>query len=103
MGALRLAYRRPVVEAVLLGAVAFQVLSGLRLLAVKPVRALTWPDTMQRVSGAYLAVLFLSHLTAALRARHLRGVNTNWTWLTSDSMLTDAWSARLAPYYFTIS
>lgn len=100
MAALRLVYRQPIVEAVLLGAVAFQMLSGLWLLAVKPVRALTWIDTLQRVSAAYMAVFFLSHLTAALRARHLRGVDTNWTWLTSDSMLTDPWSARLAPYYF---
>lgn len=100
MATLRLVYRQPIVEAVLLGAVAFQMLTGLWLLAVKPVRVLAWLDTLQRVSAAYMAVFFLSHLTAALRARHLRGVDTNWTWLTSDSMLTDPWSARLAPYYF---
>jgi succinate dehydrogenase/fumarate reductase cytochrome b subunit len=99
MNAFRQVYRQPIVEAVLLGAVAFQAGSGLRLLAVKPVGERTWPDTLQRVSAVYLAVFLLSHLTAALRARHLRGVDTNWTWLTSDSMLTDPWSARLAPYY----
>ena len=54
----------------------------------------------KRVEPAYLAVFFLSHLTAALRARWLRGIDTNWQWLTADSMLTDPWSALLAPYYF---
>jgi len=100
MRTLRLVYRQPFVETLLLTAVAFQALSGLRLLAVKPVCAPGWPDTLQRASGAYLAVFLLSHLTAALRARHWRGIDTNWQWLTSDSMLTDPWSARLAPYYF---
>ncbi len=47
-----------------------------------------------------MALFFCSHLTAALRARWLHGVDTNWRWLTADSMLTDPWSARLAPYYF---
>ena len=30
----------------------------------------------------------------------LRNVDTNWTWLTGSNLLTDAWSARLTPYYF---
>lgn len=100
MGTLRLAYRQPWVETVLLMAFVFQASSGLRLLALKPVAAPSWPDTLQRASGAYLAMFLLSHLTAALRARHWRGTDTNWLWLTSDSLLTDPWSARLAPYYF---
>ena len=33
-------------------------------------------------------------------ARYLRHVDTNWVWLTADNLLTDPWSARLAPYYF---
>ena len=100
MAALRTAYRAGPVEAVLLAAVAFQALSGLRLLRPHAERGGSWWDTAQTASGAYLAVFFLSHLTAALRARWLRGIDTNWQWLTADSMLTDPWSARLAPYYF---
>lgn len=100
MTTLRTVYRAPVAEAVLLAAVAFQFVSGLRLLRRHAARGDTWWDTAQAASGVYLAVFFLSHLTAALRARWLRGVDTNWQWLTADSMLTDPWSARLAPYYF---
>jgi hypothetical protein len=99
MTALRGIYRLPAVEAVLLAAVTFQVVTGLSLLRRHAARAGSWWDTAQVGSGAYLAGFFLSHLTAALRARWLRGVDTNWLWLTSDSMLTDPWSARLAPYY----
>ena len=99
MAALRTVYRMPVVEGVLLAAVTFQVLTGLALLRRHAERDGSWWDTAQVTSGAYLAGFFLSHLTAALRARWLRGVDTNWLWLTADSMLSDPWSARLAPYY----
>jgi succinate dehydrogenase/fumarate reductase cytochrome b subunit len=100
MAVLRTVYRAAPVETVLLTAVAFQALSGLLLLRPHVERARSWWTTAQTASGAYLAVFFLSHLTAALRARWLRGIDTNWRWLTADSMLTDPWSARLAPYYF---
>jgi succinate dehydrogenase/fumarate reductase cytochrome b subunit len=100
MGMLRPIYQARPVEAVLLGAIAFQILSGLRLLRPHAQRGTSWWDTAQVASGAYMALFFCSHLTAALRARWLRGVDTNWRWLTADSMLTDPWSARLAPYYF---
>jgi succinate dehydrogenase/fumarate reductase cytochrome b subunit len=100
MTALRTVYRAAPVEAVLLTAVAFQSLSGLRLLRPHAGGERSWWTAAQTSSGAYLAVFFLSHLTAALRARWLRGIDTNWQWLTADSMLSDPWSARLAPYYF---
>jgi succinate dehydrogenase/fumarate reductase cytochrome b subunit len=100
MKALRLAYRQPFVEAVLLAAIAFQVSSGVVLLSRKLARAGSWIDSLQMGSAAYLVVFFLSHLSAVLRARYLRNVDTNWVWLTSDNLLTDPWSVRLTPYYF---
>jgi succinate dehydrogenase/fumarate reductase cytochrome b subunit len=100
MTALRHVYRNPVVEIVLLGSVGFQLLSGLRLLQRRMARAGGWIDSLQMASAAYLTLFFLSHLSAVLRARYLRNVDTNWVWLTADSLLTDPWSARLAPYYF---
>jgi hypothetical protein len=45
-------------------------------------------------------MFFFSHLSAALKARFLRGIDTNWHWLTADNLLTAAWSSRLTPYYF---
>jgi succinate dehydrogenase/fumarate reductase cytochrome b subunit len=100
MTALRPIYQARPVEAVLLTAIAFQIVSGVRLLRRHAERGTSWWDAAQTASGAYMALFFCSHLTAALRARWLRGVDTNWHWLTADSMLTDPWSARLAPYYF---
>jgi succinate dehydrogenase/fumarate reductase cytochrome b subunit len=99
MTALRRGYRHPLVEPVLLGAVAFQVGSGLWLLRRKLARARGWLDTLQTASGAYLLVFLLSHVSAALRAR-LRGADPNWHWLAGGELLTDPWSVRLVPYYF---
>ena len=45
-------------------------------------------------------LFFASHVSAVLRARYLRHIDTNSVWLTADNLLTDAWSVRLVPYYF---
>ncbi len=100
MTELRRVYRHPLVEPVLLGAVAFQVGSGLWLLRRKLARTRGWLDTLQTTSGAYLLMFLLSHVSAALRARLLRGVDPNWHWLAGGELLTDPWSVRLVPYYF---
>jgi len=102
MHALRPVYRNPVVETVLLGSITFQVISGLLLLKRKLPHASNWIDSLQAASAIYLVLFFLSHLSAVLRARYLRHIDTNWTWLTADGLLTDPWSARLAPYYFLV-
>lgn len=99
MHALRLVYRNPAVEIALLATISFQVVSGLRLLTRKLLQAVGWIDSLQVASACYLVIFFLSHLSAVLKARYLRHVDTNWTWA-SDGLLTDPWSARLAPYYF---
>jgi len=100
MTELRRVYRHRLVEPVLLAAVAFQVGSGLWLLWRKLSLVRGWLDTLQTLSGAYLLIFFLSHVSAVLRARLLRGVDPNWTWLSGGELLTDPWSVRLAPYYF---
>jgi succinate dehydrogenase/fumarate reductase cytochrome b subunit len=100
MTALRRVYRHPAIEPVLLAAAAFQVGSGAWLLRRKLARAEGWLDALQTTSGAYLLAFLLSHVSAALRARLLRGVDPNWNWLSGGELLTDPWSVRLAPYYF---
>jgi succinate dehydrogenase/fumarate reductase cytochrome b subunit len=99
MHILRLVYRHPIVETVLLASITFQMLSGLILLQRKLPHAISWIDSLQAASAVYLAMFFLSHVSAVLRTRLLRHVDTGWTWA-SDGLLTDPWSARLAPYYF---
>jgi succinate dehydrogenase/fumarate reductase cytochrome b subunit len=101
MRVLRLIYRHRAIEPILLAALAFQIATGLSLLHRKLARRPGgWLDTLQTTTGAYMFAFLLSHVSAALRARHLRNVDTNWTWLSGGELLTDPWSARLVPYYF---
>jgi succinate dehydrogenase/fumarate reductase cytochrome b subunit len=100
MRALRALYRDRLVEPLLLAAVAFQVASGLWLLRGALARAATRLDTLQTATGAYMLLFFASHVSAVLRARLLRGRDTDWAWLAGGELLTDPWSARLGPYYF---
>jgi succinate dehydrogenase/fumarate reductase cytochrome b subunit len=100
MNALRLVYRMPIIETVLLASIVFQLISGLLLLKRKLPQTVRWIDELQAAAAIYLALFFLSHLSAVFRARLLRDTDTNWAWLTADGLLTDPWSARLAPYYF---
>ncbi len=100
MSAARVVYRNPVVETLLLSCLAFQLASGLLLVSRKLRQTAGWFDTVQSVSGLYLAVFLLSHTTAVFSTRYLRHIDTNWNWLTSSSIITDPWGARLGPYYF---
>jgi hypothetical protein len=84
---------------VLLLSITFQLISGFRLLTHKLARTVSWIDSLQVGSAIYLLLFFLSHLTAVLKPRYLRNVDTNWRWA-SDGLLTDAWTTRLSPYYF---
>ena len=101
MRQLRLVYRQPAIEMVLLGSVLFQVASGCVLLFRKTLRSSPGRiEILQNASGAYLMLFFASHVSAVLRARYLHHVDTNWIWLTADNLLKDPWSVRLVPYYF---
>ncbi|MCP5382740.1 MAG: hypothetical protein H6912_10290 [Kordiimonadaceae bacterium] len=100
MKTLRTAYRNPVIETILISAIAFQVASGTTLAwqATKFRKELI--PTVQLASGIFLLCFFGSHLSAVFRTRLLNGNETDWTWLTSSSLLTDDWNARLVGYYW---
>ena len=100
MHTLRKVYRHSLIEPILLAAVAFQIATGGVLLWRKVARSSGWFDLLQTASGAYLMMFLLSHTSAALRARYLKGIDTNWAWASGSELLTDPWSVRLAPYYF---
>lgn len=98
---LRLVYRQPAVEVMLVGCVLFQVGSGVVLLLRRTRRpAMGWVEVLQNASGAYLILFFASHISALMRTRYLHHIDTNWIWLTADNLLKDPWSVRLVPYYF---
>lgn len=100
MQALRLGYRSFWVETALLACVGFQVLSGTVLVWRASAVRTGLIASLQLASGAYLQCFFASHISAVFRTRYLRDTDTNWDWLVSSPLLSDAWSARLIPYYW---
>lgn len=78
MDTLRVVYRHPVVETVLMGAVLAQVGSGLRLVWAGRHRRHTPFDRLQRWSGLYLATFFLIHLSAVWGGRLVLNLDTNF-------------------------
>jgi succinate dehydrogenase/fumarate reductase cytochrome b subunit len=101
MNILRQTYRNPFIETTLAACVLFQFASGLVLVTRRISNpSHDWIQTLQGASGPYLALFLASHVSAVTKARYLRNIDTNWVWLTSSNLLTDAWSARLVPYYF---
>lgn len=90
--ALRLIYRAPVVEGLLLAALALQAGLGLWLLSRS--RRMT----VQAVSGAYLALFLMIHLGAVMAARW-QGIDTDLAFAAAGLHAPAPWPAVLALYY----
>jgi hypothetical protein len=89
---LRLAYRQPLVEPVLLAIIAVQAGLGLLLLARRP------RLTLQTASGAYLAVFAVIHLGAVLAAR-AGGTDTTLAFAAAGLHAPAPWPQVFALYY----
>lgn len=95
-------YRAPVVEAILVGLMISQVISGARI-------AWRWgpmkTDThrvMQVAAGNFLALFILAHmLSIFLYTRTMLHQPTDWGYAIAgpQGYLHDAWNIRLIPYY----
>ena len=99
MNALRKAYRQPVVEALLLGCVAFQASSGTWLLVrgwSTRVGRVAW---LQAISGAYLAFFLLVHVAAVLYGRTALHLDTNF-YYAAAGFHVHPYQWFFAPYYF---
>jgi succinate dehydrogenase/fumarate reductase cytochrome b subunit len=98
LSALRVVYRQPWVEPVLLLFAFWQVVSGLTLVVRK------WRDRsgavawLQAISGAYMAFFLVVHTAAVLLGRHL-GLDTNFYFAAAGFHLP-SWPWFFAPYYF---
>jgi hypothetical protein len=99
MKAARVVYRFPLVEWILLGAVAFQIVSGLTAV-VRGWRArhglVPW---LQAISGAYLAFFLLNHVGAVLFGRTVLGLDTN-VYYAAAGLHVPPFQFYFAPYYF---
>lgn len=78
MNTLRVVYRHPLAEMLLLGAVLVQIISGLRLFRQTRQTATTFFEKLHRWTGLYLAVFFLFHFGAVLGGRLVLHLDTNF-------------------------
>lgn len=95
-------YRAPLVEPLLVAALLFQVISGLRLAWQWSARGGDFQRLFQLASGVYLAVFILGHLNAVfIFARTWAGIETDWAFATGapTGLIMDPWSIRLLPHY----
>lgn len=90
--ALRTVYRHPLVEPLLLAAVAAQVALGVVMAA----RRRRW--TLQTVSGGYLALFLAIHLGVVLSAR-AQGIDTDLAFAAAGLHAPAPWPALFAAYY----
>lgn len=90
--AVRVVYRHPLIEPLLLLAVAIQIGLGLALVA----RRRRW--TLQTASGLYLALFLAVHLGAVLSARW-QGTETDLAFAAAGLHAPAPWPAVFALYY----
>ena len=95
---LRVVYRQRLIEMGLLAAIAFQVASGGTLVWRAQSRRPTTAMSVQMLSGVYLAVFFVAHISAALMARP--DTDTNFVWAAGrNGLLASRGLTLLLPYY----
>jgi len=78
MDKLRLVYRNPIVETVLLLAVFFQIISGVKLFMTKRKSVNGFYEKLQIWTGLYLAFFFFIHIGAVLTGRYVLDLDTNF-------------------------
>lgn len=74
----RMVYRFPPVEVLLLLCVTIQIISGLRLVFTKGFRRQPLYVIAQAVSGVYLSLFLINHVTAVLLARYDWHIETDF-------------------------
>lgn len=100
MQAFRSVYRHPAVEALLLAAVAFQVITGLLLIFTR--RRSTRAEKIQVYSGLYLSFFLLLHVGAVLYGRTL-GLDTNFYFAAAGLNIYPATFFFIPYYFFAVS
>ncbi len=98
MEKLRLYYRNIFVEFILLGAITFQIVSGLHLFRTKIKTADSSFEKLQIWSGLYLAVFFFFHITAIIIGRYLLHLDTNF-YFGAAGINTFPFNLFFLPYY----
>ena len=91
-------YRQPVIEGVLLLAVALQIFTGTSLVIRKWPGAESWYDWAHIGSGIYLALFLINHVKAAITGRRKLHIDTD---LYYGAGVMNMWPHKLfyIPYY----
>jgi hypothetical protein len=98
MEKLRFYYRNIFIELILLGAIVFQIISGLSLFRTKIKTANTSFEKIQVWSGAYLAIFFIFHISAVMTGRYLLHLDTNF-YFGAAGINTFPFNLFFVPYY----
>ncbi len=98
MDSLRVVYRNPIAETLLLGAVLVQIGSGLRLFWATRQTAVTGFGKLHRWTGLYLALFFGIHLSAVLGGRYVLHLDTNF-YFGVAGLNTFPFNLFFVPYY----
>ena len=100
MDSLRLVYRNPIAEVLLLTAVGLQVFTGISLFKkLKAQNERTFAEKYQILSGLYLAFFLLIHVSAILGGRILFALDTNFYFGTAGLNIFPLF-LFFVPYYF---
>ncbi len=95
----RTIYQFPLVEVALVGALAAQVVLGIKLLRqIKARKRKGFWHRVQFASGAYLALFIVMHTSAAVGTRLVMGLDTNFYWAAGTLVLAPL-KYTFAPYY----
>lgn len=98
----RVVYRSSVGEPLLVGAMLFQVGTGLYLAWRWSAAPQGFHRTYQVASGAYLSMYILGHMNSVfVYARRFLGIPTDWNFAVGapTGLIHDAWNIRLLPHY----
>lgn len=95
----RLVYRFPLVEVLLLSAIALQIYSGITFVARIWKHSQGLISWLQAGSGAYLAFFFLNHVGAVILGRTLFHLDTNF-YFAAAGFHVPPFQFFFAPYYF---
>lgn len=99
MAQARQIYRQPYVEVALVGLILWQIGSGLFMLARNLTRIKGVAAWAQALSGGYLALFLLVHVTAVIAGRAAFGLDTDFRYAAAG-FFAAPWHWFFAPYYF---
>ncbi len=98
---LRVVYRQPVIEVLIIAAAFVQLVTGAVIIARARHQRSTPLRNLHVLAGCFLAMFFMSHLTGVGMGRFVQKVDTTFAWATGGpkGLLAGARSGIFFPYY----